>query len=91
MPHLRLPRRLATTLSLATLGLLLTGLAAWHPRREPSPHSPAVQTTAVLDTADFAGGCFWGVEGVFEHVKGVVSATAGYAGGSVESPHATKR
>lgn len=42
--------------------------------------------SAVLDTADFAGGCFWGVEGVFEHVKGVVSATAGYAGGSVESP-----
>jgi len=37
-------------------------------------------------TAVFAGGCFWGVEGVFEHVKGVLSATAGYAGGSVPSP-----
>ena len=37
-------------------------------------------------TAVFAGGCFWGVEGVFEHVKGVVSATAGYAGGSVRNP-----
>jgi len=37
-------------------------------------------------TAVFAGGCFWGVEGVFEHVKGVLSATAGYAGGSVQSP-----
>ena len=41
------------------------------------------QSTA---TAVFAGGCFWGIEGVFEHVKGVMSATAGYAGGSVASP-----
>jgi len=37
-------------------------------------------------TAVFAGGCFWGIEGVFEHVKGVQSATAGYAGGSLASP-----
>jgi peptide-methionine (S)-S-oxide reductase len=36
--------------------------------------------------AVFAGGCFWGVEGVFEHLKGVKSATSGYAGGSVASP-----
>ena len=50
--------------------------------------APAVDasSTAALDTAVFAGGCFWGVEGVFEHVKGVVSATAGYAGGTVKSP-----
>ncbi|CAM8668981.1 MULTISPECIES: peptide-methionine (S)-S-oxide reductase MsrA [Sphingobium] len=34
-----------------------------------------------LETATFAGGCFWGVEGVFSHVKGVISATSGYAGG----------
>jgi peptide-methionine (S)-S-oxide reductase len=38
------------------------------------------------DTAVFAGGCFWGIEGVFEHVRGVESATAGYAGGSLPSP-----
>lgn len=36
--------------------------------------------------AVFAGGCFWGVEGVFEHLKGVKSATSGYAGGTVASP-----
>src|SRR6476661_4779397 len=36
--------------------------------------------------AVFAGGCFWGVEAVFEHLKGVKSATSGYAGGNVASP-----
>jgi peptide-methionine (S)-S-oxide reductase len=36
--------------------------------------------------AVFAGGCFWGIEAVFEHVKGVVRATSGYAGGHVENP-----
>jgi len=35
-----------------------------------------------LRTAIFAGGCFWGVEGVFSHVKGVTSAVSGYHGGT---------
>jgi peptide-methionine (S)-S-oxide reductase len=34
----------------------------------------------------FAGGCFWGIEGVFEHLKGVQSAVAGYAGGALAGP-----
>jgi peptide-methionine (S)-S-oxide reductase len=38
-----------------------------------------------LQTAVLAGGCFWGIQGVFQHVEGVVSATAGYAGGSAET------
>lgn len=42
-----------------------------------APLSAAPSEAAVL-----AGGCFWGVEGVFEHVKGVRSAVSGYAGGS---------
>ena len=37
-------------------------------------------------TIVLGGGCFWGVEAVFRHVKGVVSATSGYAGGTVSSP-----
>lgn len=36
-------------------------------------------------TAVFAGGCFWGIQVVFEHVKGVTSATAGYAGGAANT------
>ena len=38
------------------------------------------------ETAVFAGGCFWGVEAVFEHVKGVTNVVSGYAGGTVANP-----
>jgi peptide-methionine (S)-S-oxide reductase len=38
-----------------------------------------------LETVILAGGCFWGVQGVFEHVRGVQSATSGYAGGTAET------
>lgn len=41
---------------------------------------PAPMPRASLDTAVLAGGCFWGVEGVFEHVKGVVQVVSGFAG-----------
>jgi peptide-methionine (S)-S-oxide reductase len=40
-----------------------------------------------LATAVFAGGCFWGVEGVYEHVKGVKKAVSGYAGGEASTAH----
>jgi len=43
-------------------------------------------TSPALDTAYFAGGCFWGVEAVFEHVKGVVDVVSGYSGGREPSP-----
>ena len=49
---------------------------------EPAPVGVAAST----DTAVFAGGCFWGVEAVFEHLNGVTSATSGFAGGKVRSP-----
>ena len=42
-----------------------------------APAAPAPSETIVL-----AGGCFWGMEGTFEHVKGVTSVVSGYAGGS---------
>ena len=50
--------------------------------------APAIDETASggSETAVFAGGCFWGVQAVFEHVKGVESAVAGYAGGTVANP-----
>ena len=42
-------------------------------------------TQARSETAVFAGGCFWGVQGVFQHVKGVKKAESGYAGGSADT------
>lgn len=39
------------------------------------------------DTAVFAGGCFWGVDAVFRHVRGVVHVSSGYAGGSAATAH----
>jgi len=47
----------------------------------------APSANAQLATAVFAGGCFWGVEAVFEHVKGVKEAVSGYAGGSAKTAH----
>jgi peptide-methionine (S)-S-oxide reductase len=49
----------------------------------PFPDPPAQAPTAVnSEIAVLAGGCFWGMEGVFEHVKGVKAVTAGYTGGT---------
>jgi peptide-methionine (S)-S-oxide reductase len=65
----------------------LASLPASAVRAAPALLPPSVPGTAfTVDTAVFAGGCFWGIEGVFEHIKGVVSATAGYAGGTTASP-----
>ena len=46
----------------------------------PKLDAPA-QTTPTSEVAVLAGGCFWGVQGVFQHVKGVSNAVSGYAGG----------
>jgi peptide-methionine (S)-S-oxide reductase len=50
------------------------------------PEAAPVGVAASVDTAVFAGGCFWGVEAVFEHLNGVTTAISGYAGGKVRSP-----
>ncbi|OQW70937.1 MAG: peptide-methionine (S)-S-oxide reductase [Proteobacteria bacterium ST_bin13] len=49
----------------------------------PAPAAKVRESvTGARESAIFAGGCFWGVEGVFSHVKGVISATSGYTGGT---------
>jgi peptide-methionine (S)-S-oxide reductase len=55
------------------------------PLPAPAVDIPAASIKAP-QTAVFAGGCFWGVEAVFRHVKGVSSAVSGYAGGMVVKP-----
>lgn len=47
----------------------------------PPPADPAVATQAGVETAVFAGGCFWGVQAIFQHTKGVGQAVSGYTGG----------
>jgi peptide-methionine (S)-S-oxide reductase len=42
---------------------------------------------ATQETAVLSGGCFWGVQAVFQHVKGVISATSGYTGGEAATAH----
>ncbi len=53
----------------------------------PDPIAATPHTTvAGRETVVFAGGCFWGIQAVFEHVKGVIRATSGYSGGEMKSP-----
>lgn len=72
--------------SRALAPLILAALAVATPARAErvvSAPAPALDAapTRKLETAVFAGGCYWGVEGVFSHVKGVKLAVAGFAGG----------
>lgn len=66
-----------------TAALILLAACGGEPA-ESAP-APAVQT-AGLETAVFAGGCFWSVEANFERMPGVVSAVSGFAGGRVANP-----
>ena len=48
----------------------------------PAPALDSAKSQATSETAVLAGGCFWGMQGVFEHVKGVHKVVAGYSGGA---------
>ncbi|PCK87437.1 peptide-methionine (S)-S-oxide reductase [Rhizobium sophoriradicis] len=78
-------RRLATFLAVAAV-LLGADVAAAAEEAVVIP-PPAIDEAAGsgTQTAIFAGGCFWGVQGVFQHVKGVESAVSGYAGGTAKT------
>ena len=51
----------------------------------PPPAQDEKVTATHSETAVFAGGCFWGVQGVFEHVRGVKQVAAGYSGGAAST------
>jgi len=68
---------------------VLLGVAWNRPRSEsasPRSLSPA-RVSNDQQTAVFSGGCFWGVQAVFQHVKGVTNAVSGYAGGDSTTAH----
>src|SRR4051794_38401029 len=51
----------------------------------PAVDAPRPATAGQQQVVVLSGGCFWGIQAVFQHVKGVKSATSGYAGGSAET------
>jgi peptide-methionine (S)-S-oxide reductase len=66
----------------ATLACQAAGaVAVPGPTLDESKPAAQEKRTAVL-----AGGCFWGIQAVFQHVKGVIKATSGYAGGTMKNP-----
>jgi peptide-methionine (S)-S-oxide reductase len=68
------------------LVLANSGYAAEKSVLVPAPAVDAALTTAKSEqTAVVAGGCFWGIQAVFQHVKGVTSATSGYSGGNAKT------
>jgi peptide-methionine (S)-S-oxide reductase len=52
----------------------------------PAPAADTPAGGAATEKAVLAGGCFWGMQAVFEHIKGVKRVVSGYSGGSVDSP-----
>jgi peptide-methionine (S)-S-oxide reductase len=69
---------------LLALGFVTTSTAAPSPLPDPAIDAPLAKTPSE-ETAVLAGGCFWGVEAVFEHVKGVKLAESGYSGGTANT------
>ncbi len=78
---------LAAALLLPALMTLLAGplSSAEEGRALPAPVIDEPAGAATSETAVLAGGCFWGVQGVYQHVEGVTSAVSGYAGGEKET------
>jgi peptide-methionine (S)-S-oxide reductase len=74
---------LGAGLALRVLPSAAEGARAIPPPVLDEPANP--QTTS--EVAILAGGCFWGVQGVFQHVEGVTSAVSGYAGGAADTAH----
>jgi len=81
-------RNRITHLSAVAALMIVAGAAYWASpssaetaRRLPPPAADET-TGASREVTVLAGGCFWGVQGVFQHVDGVISAVSGYAGGS---------
>jgi len=73
---------LAAGLSLlAAIALGIPSLSAEGAHEILPPAAEEVPGDATSETAILAGGCFWGVQGVYQHVAGVTSAVSGYAGG----------
>ena len=73
---------MASLLTSSLAAVLCGGCHAAGPKPPKPQADDALAAKAGRETAVFAGGCFWGTQTVFEHVRGVLKVTAGYAGGT---------
>ena len=72
---------------LAAAGFAATRSTAEEARVIPAPAADEAAGGKASEVAVVAGGCFWGVQGVFQHVDGVISAVSGYDGGDKATAH----
>jgi peptide-methionine (S)-S-oxide reductase len=70
---------------LALMAMVLWPSSAQEGLSIPAPAVDLPASSASSETAVFAGGCFWGVQGVYQHTKGVTNAVSGYAGGAANT------
>jgi peptide-methionine (S)-S-oxide reductase len=81
-------KRILTSLfCAAALGACAPSWADEPARALPAPTVDMPASHATSETAVLAGGCFWGMEGVFEHVRGVTRVRSGYSGGQAVTAH----
>jgi len=78
----RLWSAIVAVLVVAGVGWLAATARAEPPVVIPAPTVDSPKTPGRMQTAVLAGGCFWGMQGVFEHVRGVHEVLAGYSGGA---------
>ena len=78
---------LAHVLAIIGLAAAAVPVFAEGARQIPAPAADETPASGATRTATLAGGCFWGVQGVYQHVAGVSGAVSGYAGGNKGSAH----
>jgi peptide-methionine (S)-S-oxide reductase len=86
MPKFALLPLMAFSASAALIVAATLSVSAESAVVAPAPKAAAPQTQGGSHTIILAGGCFWGVQAVFEHVRGVDRAVSGYTGGSKANP-----
>src|SRR5215472_5387870 len=80
-------RRSAPAAALLCLAVALQAACAEPAVSIPAPAVDAPKAQGSLQKAVLAGGCFWGMQGVFEHVNGVHQVISGFSGGEKDTAH----
>jgi peptide-methionine (S)-S-oxide reductase len=89
LPRIAAGVLVAGIIAAAVIGFKVTPSSAEDAKVIPAPTMDEAAGTSPMnsETAIFAGGCFWGVQGVFQHVEGVTKAVSGYTGGAADTAH----